>query len=56
MEIVKWILCGLIIMAMYCLVEKYAKKHNKDLFNYRIFRRNNSIFFIRYINKIKIKE
>ena len=55
MEILKWILCGLIIIAMYCLVEIYAKKHNKDLFNYRIFCRNNRIFSIRYINKIKLR-
>lgn len=55
MEILKWILCGLIIIAMYCLVEIYEKKHNKDLFNYRIFCRNNRIFSIRYINKIKLR-
>ena len=44
MEILKWILTICAILSLYYFVEKYAKRNNKDLFNYRIFSRNNCIF------------
>lgn len=49
MKIIKWIVVICLILADYTLTEKYAKRHSKDLFNYRIFSRNNSMFFDGYI-------
>lgn len=45
MGVLKCILVICIIPGLYYLVEKYAKKNNKDLFNYRIFCRSNCVFF-----------
>lgn len=53
--VLKFILVMFITIGLYCLVEKYARKNNKDLFNYRMLCRNICIFFNGYYIKMKVR-